>query len=270
VGRWDLDLPPHLNRYSALYGPLGSLYRDLVEDWGVAASPKAERRRNDKAAQRCCQVSQDVVETAMSDLPPETSLRYEKAIKEQWNCQAMYSYRADCQQESCGDGAVYVFGLSQAPTKWPEAKHCFVWDCKNFKEGGEGVAVVLDKQVVMEAEREAGEADEKYFPRLALAAVIAWQQNCVPRKPDEYVDSKNQSKEKLDGQQVEYGLPALGMAAKKYGSFRVRERSDKKIAVRIFDRDEWKISLPIREVDRIEEPDKADTWFVYPLAVGFE
>jgi hypothetical protein len=206
----------------------------------------------------------------MSDLPPETRLRFEKAIKEQWNCQAIYVDWVDCQQEACGDGRVFIFAFSPAPTEWPEAEHCFVWDFENFKQGGKGVAVVLDKQVVMEAEREAGEADGKCFRRLALAAVIAWKQNCVPRKPDEYVDSENQSKEKLDGQQVEYGHPALGMAAKKYGSFRVRERSDKKIAVRIFDRDEWKISLPIRAVGKIEEPASQCDWFVYPLVVGFE
>jgi hypothetical protein len=182
----------------------------------------------------------------------------------------MYSYRADCQQESCGDGAVYIFALSPAPTKWPEAKHCFVWDCKNFKEGAEGVAVVLDKRVILEADQEAGEPIEKYFRRLACGAVLAWKENWFPRAPDVYVTSEKWSKEELDGQQVEYGLSALGMAAKKYGSFRVRERSDKKIAVRIFDRDEWKISLPIREIDKIEPPENRCTWFCYPLAVGFE
>jgi hypothetical protein len=202
----------------------------------------------------------------MSNSPRETNLRFEKAIKEQWNCQTMYVHRADCQQESCGDGAVYVYDILQAPIQWPEAKHCFVWDCKNFKEGAEGVAVVLDKQVIREADQEAGEAIEKYFRRLALGAVLAWKENWFPRKPDVYISTERWSREKLDGHQVEYGFPAMGQ----FGTFRVRQRSDGHVAVRIFNDLESKISFPIVEVDKVETPPANCDYFSLPIDVGFE
>lgn len=55
-----------------------------------------------------------------------------------------------------------------------------------------------------------------------------------------------------------------------YGYFRVRQRSDGKIAVRIFNRDDRKISFPIMAVDKIEPPEPHSDPFSCPFVVDFQ
>jgi hypothetical protein len=142
--------------------------------------------------------------------------RFKDAIRQKWNCDTNYIREADCDLSPFVKGMVSAFVLLGQLKQYPEAKQCFVWDSKDFRQGDNEVIIVFDVQVI---------SDAKDLPRLA---VWAWLTDTLIKDPDIYVESKKWTKDQLHRFRVGFG-PHFEITRR----FFVRERADGKIAVRI-------------------------------------
>ena len=147
-----------------------------------------------------------------------------------------------------------VFELleKEKPKNYPEAKQCFVWDGKTFKQDSNDTLAMLDVQVPSH--------DRERLPELA---VWHWCEDTFIKDFDSYVTSK-WTKDKLDGMQVQYGkTDREPIEGKNYpiGKFFVRDSEGGKIAVRIVQPNNKTLRLDANEIERITLlPDSNSFW----------
>jgi hypothetical protein len=190
-------------------------------------------------------------------IEPQKLSRFQDAIIEACHCGANLICHEDCDL-TVARGLVYSFVLTGKPTKFPEARKCYVWDSKDFRPGvDDKVIVVFDVQVASDPEQ------------LPFDAVWAWLSYSLVTEPDIYVKSKSWSKDDLHKESVWYHLADGTQSG---GRFFVRDRADGKIAVRIkktvaggSEHVNFSFPLTRAQVERIMKPAQRDDFFTVQL-----
>ena len=197
----------------------------------------------------------------MNSSPIENELqkisRFQNAIFEECNCGASFIGHEHCDL-TVAKGVAYSFVLKGKPTKYPEARKCYVWDSKDFKPDADNkIIVVFDVQVTSDPEQ------------LPFDAVWAWLSYSLVAEADIYIKSKRWSKDDLHKESVWY---YLADGTESGGRFFVRERADGRIAVRVKkavagNSEYVSVSFPLTkpQVERIIKPGQRDDFFTVQL-----
>lgn len=148
-------------------------------------------------------------------------------ILEQWHCDADCIDRHPVNLHPAPRQAdVYIFKLLTVPDKIQPAAYCFAWHGRWFHDPKSGVkdfqkhgVAILDTQVPVELSNLGTAA--------YLAAMLWYLQKIELKKTPDFVQSNKWTKDKLDGNAVEF----QDGSKKKKGKFFVWQRTDGKIAV---------------------------------------
>jgi len=183
--------------------------------------------------------------------PQERNIRFQGVIRRTWKCGSIY--KEDCLGDipPFAEGYLSKYELTGGPKEHPEARQCFVWDGKKFKDDNNDVPAVLDVQVLEDNPRD--------LPRMV---VWAWFTDSLIKDADIYVKSEKWSKDQIHEM---HKAPVQFGVERRLGKFFVRERADGGIAVRIFSeklidlngRKEYifpSFSLSLPAIERIEPP----------------